>query len=194
MALKEISNISDFYAISQKGEVKELLIVSKMESTQQHFNIHCVDIMNKDSIHQYSIKSDLYKQEINTEQAKLNETYFYEAGNTLVKMRCFKHSAKHFELKHIDPKLPYFCSNKLHPEFVGRCFNLKTVFLFSSKAFKNYLSQNAIQQINLKIRGLNFKTNELLQSMKLKEGGNDYFFILPYQGKKMVFHCQKTND
>jgi hypothetical protein len=194
MALNEIPNITDFYAIGLKGEVKEMLIVSNMESKNEQYNIHCVDILNNETIHQFSIKSELYKQETITTEASLTETYFYEAGNTMVKMRCFKHSANQLDLKHIDVTLPYYCSNQLHPDYVGRFFQLKSVFAFNSKSFKNYLNQNEIQQINLKIRGLNFKTNELLKSMKLKEGGDDYFFILPHKGNKMVFHCLKTND
>src|SRR5690606_20379220 len=44
MALKEIPAITDIYAISLYGEVKEMLLVSKPKSTSINYNLHCVDI------------------------------------------------------------------------------------------------------------------------------------------------------
>lgn len=194
MALNEIPAITDFYAISFKGEVKELLIVSDLNASKSDYDIHCVDIQNDETFKQFRLNSNELQNDPPLELANLNETYFYEGGNTLVKMRCFKHSAGRFNLKYIDANLPYYCSDSLQTEFVGRGFKLLKSFTFNSKSFKKYLIDNKIQQINLKIRGLNFKANDLIKSMKLKEGGEDYFFILPHSNDKIVFHCQKIKS
>ncbi len=188
MALTELKNVSEFYSISRFGEMKELLIICKNQPTaKEDIKVHCVDV----GVNLNHFISDLNHSYL-PERSELNHKYFFEAGNSLVKMRQYHAYANSKKWSYIDKNVPYFTSENPDDTILGRSFILIHTFDFSNKSLVQYLKARQIEKINLKVRGLKFSTNDLLKSLKVKEGGDDYIFILPYDSKSKVFHCKKT--
>lgn len=189
-AFKELDNISKMYAISRNGEMKELLIVcNSLSKDQMDCELIAVDVKkDKALIAQFGIDN----------KTQLNSTgtgkYLYEAGASIVKLRQFQNYASQLELPMIDASVPYFCSDSLKEKFIGRVFEIVKAFEFSSKIGTTYLKSLEINKINLKVRGMKYSTDSLRKSLKISEGGDDFLFVLPFQGKAMAYHCRRITD
>lgn len=187
VAFKELSNVKSLYAISRNGEMKELLIVCSVEPiVPKDCQIFSVDCKNSD----YLIKEFNYTTETYNPSSTEGK-YFYEAGASIVKLRKFLNYGQALGMASVDISVPYFCSDQLVPNFIGRTFEIQAKFDFSAKSCQKYLKALAIDKINLKVRGLKYSTEALKASMKLKDGGDDYLFVLPHNGKTIGFHCRK---
>lgn len=187
VAFKELSNVKSLYAISRNGEMKELLIVCSAESiAPEDCQIFAVDCKNS----YYQIEEFTYTTETYN-PISTDGKYFYEAGASVVKLRKFLNYGQALGLASVDASVPYFCSDQLVPGFIGRTFEIQAKLDFSAKSCQKYLKALNIDKINLKVRGLKYSTEALKASMKLKDGGDDYLFVLPHNGKTVGFHCRK---
>lgn len=185
MALKELSHVSELIAISYKGEMKELLIVCRKKENNS-VRIRCVDVGEKTIEAQFNLEDSLVLPAMG-----LNGRYLFEAGASLVKMRKAHEYANRISLSQIDSKVPYYIGEQPIEDFLGRQFEILERMPFSLKILRSYLNTNGIAQINLKVRGGEFNTAELSKSLKVKEGGEDYIFILPSKGDTLAFHCRR---
>lgn len=187
---KELDNIRKMYAISRNGEMKELLIVCNSHpKDRKDCELIAVDV-KKDKTLIAHFGSDNKTQLNSTGTGK----YLYEAGASIVKLRQFQNYASQLELPMIDASVPYFCSDSLKEKFIGRVFEIIKAFEFSSKVGTSYLKSLEINKINLKVRGMKYSTDSLRKSMKISEGGDDFLFVLPFQGKAMAYHCRRIAD
>lgn len=187
MALKELKQVSELYAISRKGEMKELLIIcDKHHAEGRPVLLHSVDV--SEEIITFTCETGAF---VNLETGSLDSPYFYEAGNALVKMRIHANYAHKLGLKMTEASVPYYLGQHPIDKFLGRQFRLLNAFEFNNKILKQYLERQDIEKLNLKVRGLRYSTSDILKNLKLKEGGEEYVFILPFQKKAMVFHCRK---
>ncbi|MFM6984226.1 MAG: class I SAM-dependent methyltransferase [Chitinophagaceae bacterium] len=189
-AFKELDNISKMYAISRNGEMKELLIVCHSETISKNdCQLLAVDIKgDKTLIAEFS--SDSRPAFSYSEKGK----YLYEAGSSIVKLRQFLTYAEQLDLEIIDQSVPYFRSDKIMKDFIGRSFEIIKAFDFSSKSCSAYLKSLNISKINLKVRGMKYSTEALRQSLKIKEGGDEFLFVLPGKLQALAFHCKKTSN
>ena len=187
VVFKELSNVKSLYAISRNGEMKELLIVCSAEKIfPEDCRIFAVDCNNSDyQMEEFAYSTETYNQ-ISTEGK-----YFYEAGASIVKLRKFLNYGQTLGLASVDASVPYYCSDQLIDNFIGRTFEIHAKMDFSAKSCQKYFKSLQIDKINLKVRGLKYSTEALKVSMKLKEGGDDYLFVLPHNGKTIGFHCRK---
>lgn len=189
MALKELNYVSDLYAISRAGEMKELLIIMDNQKTDlSQISIHCIDI-DKTTNHAFSIN---ITENVNPVKSALNDDYFFEAGSSLIKMRRHHHYAAKMGWRYIDKQVPFYTSNELTKDILGKAFKHIHHFEFSRKSLIQYLKDQGIKSYHLKARGLNFNTQELSQSLRQQEGGEDFIFILPFNNQKIAFHCRKA--
>jgi hypothetical protein len=189
MAFKELVHIKRIYSISRKGEMKELLIECK-NLPNDDFELVCADCDGS------NVKTAAFNPNEalpNLNDSRDDDPYFFEVGASIVKVRHFNQYASTLHLNQIDSKVPYFTSSEIADNFIGRIFKIIYATEFSAKTLQKHLKQHSITQINLKVRGLNYSTEQLRQSIKVKEGGDDYIFVLPSKGKTMFYHCRKIN-
>lgn len=190
MAINELENVKRIIAVSMDGEMKELLIECDFENKPDAITLQCTDISPKGTLSWLQNSSESQKDTARDPFTE-SDSYFYEAGASLVKMRLFLKYANQHQLHTIDPSIPFFTSAELLDPFIGRSFKLVKAFPFSSSILTEYMKQSGISSANIKTRGLKFNTDEIKRKLKVKDGGIDYFFILSSQKNKMVFHCQK---
>lgn len=188
MALKELHHIESIYSVSRNGEMKELLIECDFNRDElKPLRLVCVDL---------SIDTKIEYESYDTKQTIPDNffdsgLYFYEAGSSLVKMRKHHEYALKFGLRFINQTVPYYVSDNEHDNFLGRSFKLISSIDFSASKAKRYLKENHILKANIKVRGLKYKTADIVKSLGIVDGGEDYIFILPYKETVKMFHCKK---
>jgi len=182
MAIKELPGISNVYVISERGEVKEMLLQIGKAPTLSHI-IHCTDIGASE------IKTVAFTNLAMPETTASALSYFYEAGASLVKARTHHTYAASLGLKMLDKTVPFYMGDLPHPLFMGKCMAIKNSFPINPKQIKLYLKSAGINQINIKARGVKTDTAQLFKTIGIKEGGEDFLFLTPFDGKPMALHC-----
>jgi 16S rRNA G966 N2-methylase RsmD len=190
MAFQELECIQNIYILSVKGEVKEMLLDLDFKISKEiPIKIKCFDFKGESkNIFECNAKDSLPPQ-----LALSIEKYFYEVGASIVKVRKHHHYSVIKKIFVLDNQTPYYTSENLIEDFIGRRFEVIASMPFSNSKLKDYLKNKNIQKINLKVRGLPYKTEDIIRKLKLKDGGDDYFFILPFKGKATFVHTQKLN-
>lgn len=189
-AFKELNNIQAMYALSKNGEMKELLLVcGKSKADPKDCLLYAVDI-KQSQIHSATFKINDHIDTHTSYQGK----YLYEAGASVVKLRQHLQYATQLKLGVIDRSVPYFNDSQLINNFNGRTFEILHSAEFSAKSCLRYLKEQNISKINLKVRGLPYSTDALRQSLKIKEGGDNFLFVLPCEGKARYFYCKKISN
>jgi hypothetical protein len=182
MAIKELPGISNIYIISERGEVKEMLLQIDNGPALSPI-IHCTDIGASE------IKTVAFTNLAMPETTTLAQHYFYEAGASLVKARTHHTYAAALGLKMFDKTVPFYTGDEPHPHFMGKCMAIKNSFPINPKQIKLYLKSAGINQINIKARGVKTDTAQLFKTVGIKEGGEDFLFLTPFDGKQMAVHC-----
>ena len=145
--------------------------------------IHCTDIGATET------KTVAFTNLAMPENTDSVEHYFYEAGASLVKARRHHTYAASLGLKLFDKTVPFYTADVAHENFMGKCMAIKASFPVNPKQIKLYLKAAGIHQINLKARGVKTDTTQLLKAIGVKEGGEDFLFLLPLADKTMAVHC-----
>ncbi len=183
MAHIELPPLTNCYSLSYKGEMKELLLHINLKN-ENDCEYHCIDIDDQKTI-SYSIKKDT----LSTRMEKLQDLklpYFYDLGASIVKMRLNNDYASELNLKSIDIKVPFYMSESNIDRFIGKKFKVISIFDKSDKSFEKYLKQANIKEINIKVRGLNYNSTDLLKKWRLKEGGLSIIYVFPFKNEVKI--------
>ena len=186
MAISEIPSTSEVHSVSKYGEMKELLILAERENKNENISIICSDILKENTINSYRTEN---KKAYNLKIADGLGTYLYEAGSCLVKMRKNHEYAMDLNLLALDNSIAFYTSNNLNNQFIGRYFKIIKSINYNVKGCLKYLNDNRISKANIKARGLKFNTEELKKKLKLKDGGEDYIFVIPFKNQTIMIHC-----
>jgi hypothetical protein len=89
----------------------------------------------------------------------------------------------------LDNSIAFYTSNNLNNQFIGRYFKIIKSINYNVKGCLKYLNDNRISKANIKARGLKFNTEELKKKLKLKDGGEDYIFVIPFKNQTIMIHC-----
>lgn len=188
MAIKELPSVKDIYAISQDGEMKELLLICDFEDNAIKTQLHCVDV----EVHAFKqISFPIDSNQLPEYDNHLSGVFFYEAGASLVKMRKHHDYAAVKKLSLYDKSVPFYHSLNEENNFIGRKFRIVSTQIYKGSDCLKYFENNQITKANIKVRGLNFDTEAARKKLKLKDGGEHYIFIFPYKGDKLMVHCKK---
>ena len=186
MAISEIPSTSEVYSVSKYGEMKELLVLAETENNNENISIICSDILKDNTINSYRTEK---KRAYDLNIADGLGAYLYEAGSCLVKMRKNHEYAMGLNLLALDNSIAFYTSNNLNNQFIGRYFNIIKSINYNVKECLKYLKDNHISKANIKARGLKFNTEELKKKLKLKDGGEDYIFVIPFKNQMIMIHC-----
>jgi 16S rRNA G966 N2-methylase RsmD len=186
MAISEIPSTSEVYSVSKYGEMKELLILAERKNKNENISIICSDILKENTINSYRTEN---KRAYNLKIADGLGAYLYEAGSCLVKMRKNHEYAMGLNLLALDNSIAFYTSNNLNNQFIGRYFKIIKSINYNVKGCLKYLNDNHISKANIKARGLKFNTEELKKKLKLKDGGEDYIFVIPFKNQTIMIHC-----
>lgn len=173
MAINELKSIVNIYAISVKGEVKELMIeIDKNYMGEPKLN--AVDIQNEKIVHEvFELQSNMLNSHMYAELLP----YLVDVGSSIVKLRKVKEYAAKMKFKLINDNSPFLISDYVPEKCIGKVYKIIQTSTFNYKKIKLMLKDLNIKQLNIKIRGIEMNSKELFKKFAVKEGGEHYVFI-----------------
>lgn len=192
MARREIRGISHLYSLSRHGEMKELLLLAERDfKPGQDLMITCTDIDSQNNVLAYTASESEPDTCLPASELK---GYLHEAGSSLIKMRMHHSYACSLGLKQLDNKTGFYCSEGIPEHFIGKSYRIIGSMPYKPAAVKQYLKENQIMKANTKTRGLAFSTAEMADRLGIRDGGDDFLFALPFQGKPFLLHCRSAKN
>lgn len=187
MARQEISGLKHIYSISKHGEMKEMLLLAGREhKPEAGISVTCTDLANE-GFNTIAFSGQTFSTAV---PASSIGPYFFEAGASVVKMRkAFEYGAI-LGLNVLEQAPGYFSSEQRPANFIGRTFRVIATMPYRASACKTYLTESGILKANVKARGMKFNSAELHRKLGLKDGGEDYVFVLPFKGSGHFIHCR----
>lgn len=195
-ALRALKHVVEVHVVSVRGECKELLLVlagqkkggeDVMDAEPLYY---CANLDTPDA---QLVCTDAERAEapvVSQDSPVPQEDYLFEPNTSVLKAGCQDILCQRYGLEKLHP-----CSNLFvgkHPleGFPGRQFRVEAVSDFSKKGLKGILS--GIQQANLTIRNFPTSVAELRKKLKLREGGDVYFFATTlHDGSHALLRCVK---
>ena len=183
---RRMEGVSKIFAIALENELKELLVVVEP---------HASASVQRISVNLTPTGIQQFAGDILESAAKNNGLglWFFEPNVALIKLKLWKTYAQSLGLEAIYTETPYLMGKEFIPHFQGRQFAVVTQVEGGLKQMLQYLKEKGIKKANLAERNAGIGVDEIRKQLKLKDGGEDYFFFLKNeQGKLLGIHAQKV--
>lgn len=185
-ALTALPEVTEAHIVAERGECKELLLVLQRGQTGST-TIYC-----SDGAQQMAFRPE-EEQQASVTYAPQPLAFLYEPNATLLKAGAFKLIAERYHMQKLHPNSHLYTADQWVPDFPGRGFRIVQVCGFGKKELRALC--NTVDQANLTIRNFPGSVAELRKRLKLKEGGEAYWFATTlYDGKHVIIDCRKTTD
>ena len=182
-AIKGLGCVSEAHIVADGGECKELLLV--LQPGADNTNIFCVDGQQ-----QFIFTSEDETAAIPAYTSEIKK-YIYEPCAAILKAGAFKLVAQRYQLEKLHPNSHLYTSDQLMENFPGRSFAVKQVSTFSKKDLRDLCK--SVEKANLTIRNFPGSVAELRKRLKLKEGGDAYWFATTLANEKhVIIDCRKA--
>jgi hypothetical protein len=181
---KTLPFIKEIRVASLDGEVKEILVLMEHNFSSKPV-VYAIEIPASGVPMQFPRGHSVNYKETN------GSKYFFEPAPCLTKAGLAGKYADFLRIEPLDSKSVLMQSTALPDNFMGRVFQLVCSIPFSKSEFRKYLQNANISKANVNCRNFPVKPDEVRKMFKLKDGGEDYFFLTLVDGKKYMFHCRK---
>lgn len=184
-ALKTLKEeVCEAHIVADGGECKELLLL--LCPGAKEARIYCTD---NDRTFSFLPQEETEATANYTDQLR---SYLYEPGPALLKAGAFKLMAQRYQIEKLHPNSHLYTSDRYIPDFPGRSFRIRQVSGFSKKELKALCL--SVDKANLTIRNFPGSVAELRKRLKLKEGGDAYWFATTLNNQKhVIIDCRKTS-
>lgn len=192
-AFRALKYISQIHIVAVNNECKELIILLKKpflhtEPAEKEVTICCEQIVDNLLTTPFAFTLSEERNAV-CEYATQVGTYLYEPGAALLKGGAYRLLASRYGVKKLHPNSHLYTSDE-QVGFPGRCFRVEAVSGFGKKELKTCLQ--GIGKANLTVRNFPASVAELRKKLKLKEGGDTYFFATTLKdGEKVLIRCMK---
>ena len=169
-ALAALQCVAEVHVFAERGECKDLLLVLRKDcnNSQTPAVIYCAD-----DAHRFSFTAEAETAAVPAYTAMLG-AYLYEPSAAVLKAGAFKQVAVKYDLKKLHPNSHLYTSDTLHADFPGRVFVVERTCGFGKRELKTFCADTA--QANLTVRNFPASVADLRKRLKLREGGNAYWF------------------
>jgi 16S rRNA G966 N2-methylase RsmD len=185
VCLKSIQNIQKIIIISEKNEVKELVLLIQKDFKEEA-QVICLNKTDKnlqEFVFNYSEENQ--KNLTCTDPTK----YLYEPNASILKAGAFKSICEKFGIKKIAINSHLYSSDDLIGNFPGRSFEIIAVEKPNKKDIEKHIKT---KQANISCRNYPQKPEQIKKEMGWKDGGDWYVFFTENQKrKKIVLICRK---
>ena len=194
-AFRALKCISQIHIVAVNNECKELIILLKKpflhtEPAEKEVTICCEQIVDNLLTTPFAFTLSEERNAV-CQYATQVGTYLYEPGAALLKGGAYRLLASRYGVKKLHPNSHLYTSDE-QVAFPGRCFRVEAVSGFGKKELKACLQ--GIGKANLTVRNFPASVAELRKKLKLKEGGDVYFFATTLKdGEKVLIRCIKSN-
>lgn len=182
-AIKGLGCVSETHIVADGGECKELLLVLKPDA--ENTNIYCIDGQQ-----QFVFTAEEETAALPTYTSEI-KSYIYEPCAAILKAGAFKLVAERYQLEKLHPNSHLYTSEQFVENFPGRSFSVQQVSTFSKKDLRDLCK--SVDKANLTIRNFPGSVAELRKRLKLKEGGDAYWFATTLANEKhVIIDCRKA--
>ncbi len=183
--LKTLDNIAKVLIISEKNEVKELILILLKNQTEEP-TIIC---LNKIESQTESFEFRYSDEEKLLSEFKDPQPYIYLPNASILKAGAFKSIEKPYGLNKIAVNSHLYSSNAILEDFPGRVFELIALEKDDKKALEKHIPN---KQANIACRNYPKKPEQIKKELGWKDGGDFYVFFTENQKKKkIVLICRK---
>ena len=166
-AIHALGCVTEAHILSVKGECKDLILVLTSEHAMPT-RITCSEEAHRltFTLQEEQAATPEYTEEIGA--------YLYEPYASIMKAGAFKLCATRYGLKKLHPNSHLYTSDELATDFPGRIFRVQRTTSFAKQELRAFCSGTT--QANLTVRNFPSTVAELRRKLKLREGGNSYWF------------------
>lgn len=194
-SLRQLKCVSQVHVVSVGGECKELLLVCRSEADVEMslVSFHCVNLASGDSPFICDNKTEAVASIIEADELQNGDwQYLLEPNASLLKAGVQDALCRHFDVRKLHPMSNLFVSKEPVFSFPGRLFAVEAVGDFTKQSLRELVGK--VQKANLTVRNFPATVAELRKRLKLKEGGDTYYFATTLSnGKHALFRCHKHN-
>ena len=166
-AISTLGCVAEAHVISVKGECKDLILVLTAESGVST-RITC-----SEGAHRLTFTQEEEQAALPEYTAEISQ-YLYEPCASIMKAGAFKLCATRYGLKKLHPNSHLYTSESLVPDFPGRIFKVQRCTSFAKQELRAFCSETT--KANLTVRNFPATVADLRRKLKLREGGNSYWF------------------
>ena len=183
-AMSQLDCTEEVHIVAERGECKDLLLVLNMQQKQMVSpTIFCCDEET------FSFRADEESTALPT-YASTPLRYLYEPNAAILKAGAYKLPAVRFGLQKFHPNSHLYTSDKHIENFPGRIFEVRYSH-FNKQELKAF--KGDVRQANLTVRNFPASVAELRKRLKIKEGGDEYWFATTCgEDKHLLIACKKS--
>lgn len=190
-ALRTLHQVSEVHTVSVRGECKELLFVLDGDGDSSTPIYHAANLDTEDETIVCSETERRNPPIISQKEGEeMAGAYLFEPNASILKSGCQDILSQRYGLEKLHPCSNLFLGSTPISHFPGRQFRIDAVSDFSKKGLKTILA--GTQQGNLAIRNFPSTVSDLRKKLKLREGGDLYFFATTLSdGTHALLRCVK---
>lgn len=191
-ALRALRGVVEVHVVSVKGECKELLLVLTNDADHQMLRFFCANLESADEL-----LTCMEEERTNTSARVTDKGLedmpgccLFEPNASVLKSGCQDLLCPRYGVEKLHPCSNLFVGSSFLEGFPGRQFRIDAVSDFSKKGLKALLL--GIESGNLTTRNFPTSVAELRKKLKLREGGEWYFFATTLNnGMHILLRCRK---
>lgn len=165
-AIRQLGCVCQAHIVAEGGECKDLLLLLSKEPAP--LVVHCINDRQSFSFtpQEEETAAPVYAASV--------KKYLFEPNAALLKAGAFKLVAVRFGLEKLHPNSHLYTSDQRPPCFPGRVFEVCATSGFGKKELQQFC--RSTERANLTVRNFPASVAELRRRLKLKEGGQAYWF------------------
>ena len=175
-SISELRNINEIKIIAVRNEVKELVLIIKIQETRTEISdvkITCINLESDEP--EFSFYFNEEKSATSEFSESLN--YLYIPNNSILKAGAFNIISEKFALMKLHPNTHFYASKHKITNFPGRVLEVEKI---DGKDLKKN------DQFNIISKNYPLKPDEIKKKYKLKDGGNRYLIFTQSIGGKEI--------
>lgn len=188
-ALRALHGVREVHVVSVRGECKELLFVLEAGYEGEPC-FHCANLGTGDASLCCSEEERQTAPRLTLAGVPEVRGYLFEPNSSVLKAGCQDRLCDIYGLEKLHPNSNLFLAPSPVLSFPGRQFRIEAVSDFGKKGLKSILS--GVSQANLAVRNFPASVADLRKKLKLREGGDLYFFATTLcDGTHALIRCRK---
>ena len=186
-ALKRLDGVTEVHFVAHQGEMKEILLVKDQDCDKETVCVceepPCHFTFNYEEERSLSLP-------VLQKSAVSSEYFLYEPCRSIMKAGAFKSLAHRFGLEALHPNSHLFVSAERLENFPGRAFEILAQTTMNKGELKKFLKSRP-KQANIAVRNFPLTVAELRKRLKIKDGGEEYWFATTLFDEKHVILATK---
>lgn len=185
---EQFNFLQTVFVFSFRNEVKEVTTLhTRGDVNDTKVVCICIDSKGVKSVVAFNENADKHITHVNSGCKE----YFFEPDKAIIKSGYASLYASRLGLELISPGIPYFTSENVPHNFIGRIFEVKEVVKYNNQSIKEILNKYKIVKASIGARGFSLKADEIEKKFQLKPDDTHHlFFYINKDGEKEVVLCE----